>query len=85
MLRILQGQLTGNQWGMEPAMGNFPVGLDFMPGDQTGPGQFPTGPMDGGFPGGREPTQRILSGNGFTLTSPPHGKSTALLMRSKQN
>ncbi|XP_071798651.1 ecto-NOX disulfide-thiol exchanger 1-like isoform X1 [Asterias amurensis] len=74
MLRVLQGQLTGNQWGMEPAMGNFPIGLDFMPGDQMGPGQFPTGPMDGGFPGGREPTQRILSGNGFTLTSPPHGR-----------
>ena len=36
--------------------------------------------MDGGFPGGREPSQRTLGGSGFTLTSPPPGKSIAYYM-----
>ena len=66
--------MAGNQWVMDPAMSNFHVQPDFIPGDMIGMGQYP---MDGGIPGGREPSQRTLSGSGFTLTSPPPGKSIA--------
>ncbi|XP_038050272.1 ecto-NOX disulfide-thiol exchanger 1-like [Patiria miniata] len=72
--------IQGSQWGMDQVMANYPMAPDYMTGDVMAMGQYQS---DVGIPGGRQGLQRVLSGAGFTLTSPPPGRQLARPTREK--
>ncbi|XP_022098675.1 ecto-NOX disulfide-thiol exchanger 1-like isoform X2 [Acanthaster planci] len=76
----LHRSLHGSQWGMDHLVANYSSAIDYMAGDVMAMGQYAA---DVGNPGGRQGLQRVLTGSGFTLTSPPPGRQPARPTREK--